>query len=513
MASRRDELNAYTYAKRRLVAQFLRPSPSGTEEGAPKPVRAVLPGVVIGVLIMVGFGAWGMFQPNAPQNWDKPEQQVLVGDKSTTRYVVLHTGNRTQLHPVLNYASARLLLKPQQSKKIVKVDEKLLDSGKPPHGATIGIPYAPDRLPTPGEAGASKRWAVCERPAEGGRSSQKAAFVFAKRDMKRVEGPDRLRGGQVAYVQGTDGEPYIVDRSGTKYPLNETGERLTPLVKSVLQEERARPQRVSQQWLNTLHNGRSIAFPKVPGTVGAPSNASATLDRTAKRVGTVLQDQGSGQQYVVTRDSVQRVSNFTARLLLDSPEATANLDQHGKATGITPSAVQAEGDFDPHEDQRPTERTKLVNYASPHHGARNTVCNVLRGVGSNGRTTLSTWVGRNLPAPLPAGSSSAYVTPGSGQLFRQFQGNGTKSGGTFLATDNGLRYALQSNTDSSGKDAGIGSGGRKKAAEDRQQQGRAAQTRLGYQSVTAAPVPYTWAQYLPTGPRLSSADARQPQGS
>ena len=48
MASRRDELNAYTFAKRRTVAAFLQPSPTGSEEGAPRPLRAVLPGAIVG---------------------------------------------------------------------------------------------------------------------------------------------------------------------------------------------------------------------------------------------------------------------------------------------------------------------------------------------------------------------------------------------------------------------------------------------------------------------------------
>ncbi|NEC92997.1 type VII secretion protein EccB, partial [Streptomyces sp. SID12501] len=66
MASRRDELNAYTFAKRRTVAAFLQPSATGTEEGAHRPLRAVLPGVVVGALALAGFGAWGIVKPQSP---------------------------------------------------------------------------------------------------------------------------------------------------------------------------------------------------------------------------------------------------------------------------------------------------------------------------------------------------------------------------------------------------------------------------------------------------------------
>lgn len=72
MASRRDELNAYTFAKRRTLAAFLQPSPSGSEEGAPKPLRAVVPGLIAGALTLAVFGAWGMFQPTAPPAGTSP---------------------------------------------------------------------------------------------------------------------------------------------------------------------------------------------------------------------------------------------------------------------------------------------------------------------------------------------------------------------------------------------------------------------------------------------------------
>jgi hypothetical protein len=153
-----------------------------------------------------------------------------------------------------------------------------------------------------------------------------------------------------------------------------------------------------------------------------------------------------------------------------------------------------------------------VNDGSSATSGRNTVCNVLRSVdGNKGATTLSAWVGTDFPAQLPTGSSSAYVTAGSGQLFRQFQGTETKAGGVFLVTDTGLRYALQSNSDSATNDSGIGS-----SAEQRKEElneAKIAQTHLGYEKVAPVPIPAEWSTFLPTGPRLSEAAARQPQGS
>ena len=50
------------------------------------------PELIVGVLILAGFGAWGMFKPKAPKGWDEPGKNVIIGSESTTRYVVLQTG-------------------------------------------------------------------------------------------------------------------------------------------------------------------------------------------------------------------------------------------------------------------------------------------------------------------------------------------------------------------------------------------------------------------------------------
>ncbi|MBC7271322.1 MAG: type VII secretion protein EccB [Streptomyces sp.] len=511
MASRRDQLNAYTFAKRRLLAAFVLSSPHGSEEGAPRPLRGVVPGLIIGVIIMAVFGAWGMFKPTAPSGWDTPNEKVIIASKSTTRYVVLKTGDEVQLHPVLNMASAKLLLAPGKG-DVVTVSESLLDNGKIPHGVTIGIPYAPDRLPSAEEAGAAKRWAVCERPGAGGRSIQKAALVLADREKDLTEGRRKLTGGELLYVTDSDGNRFIVDPGGTAYQVDkiDTGDDLELLLRTVVGSGRE-PQRVSAEWLATLHQGDPITFPEIEGTPGEPANAPGQLDAEADRVGTVLKafDNNKEQYYVVLPGRVAPVSAFVAQLLLFSKDL-AQVGQAGQALETSPGAIVPGEPFGTGH-RWPTGTPEAVNEASDAKGKRNTVCTVLRGVSADGTTTLSTWAGTDFPADLPAGSSSAYVTPGSGQLYRQFQGKATKNGPVFLVTDTGLRYVLQSNADSATDDAGIGM-----SAEERkqlEQEAQQAQSRLGYADVDPAPVPAAWSAFLPTGPRLSTAAARQPQGS
>ncbi|MEU1231805.1 type VII secretion protein EccB [Streptomyces sp. NPDC005828] len=509
MASRRDELNAYTFAKKRTVAAFLQPSPSGTEEGAPKPLKAVVPGLVVAALVVAGFGAWGMFKPNAPKGWDTPGTRVIVGKQSTTRYVVLQTGTgkgkKTLLHPVLNLASARLLLNPDQF-QVVQVDDKTLDLGKPPRGPILGIPYAPDRLPAAEDAGTKKRWAVCEQPGGGkGASVQKATFLFAQRDMKRTEDGHELKNGEVLYVKGQKGNAqFLVDRTGTKYPVKtESPGLLIALVGS------GKPQAVTDDWLATLKTGDEIDFPEIEGNVGEATDIpGSNLNGTENRVGLVLLAQtGSGPQYyVVLPGRVQPVTPFTAQLIIHSPR-TRNLDMNGKATDVDSSSFVPDSTFF-HADARwPTLQSKQAN-----EGARDTVCSVLKDVDEKGDTTLATWAGPAYPADITAGGSSTYVTPGTGLLYTQIQGKQkTHAGSLFLVTDTGLRYAVQANGDSDSARSEIGAG------EQKQTDGRPepsdAQKRLGYEKVVPALVPIEWSEFLSKGPRLDTNSARQPQGS
>ncbi|MFI8002837.1 type VII secretion protein EccB [Streptomyces sp. NPDC086010] len=514
MASRRDELNAYTFAKKRTVAAFLQPSPTGSEEGAPRPLRAIVPSLIVGALVMAGFGAWGMFKPTAPKGWDKPYAKVIVGKKSTTRYVVLETGEGKQkkalLHPVLNLASARLLLTPQQF-DVIQVSDDILDAGKPPRGPILGIPYAPDRLPDEKDAGTAKRWAVCEQPGGKGNTVQKAAFVLAQRDNGLTEGANRLDGGQVLYVQGQDGTRYVVDASGTRYRIDETAADSGLLSRALVGSRQ--PQAVTDDWLATLHEGSPVVFPQIPGAVGEPAHIQGRLSPEEDRIGMVLRTTtGEGPaHYVVLDGKVQPVSEFTAWLLANSPR-TASLEMNGKAREVgLQDFVPDARPFAGQAAHWPAQRTHRVNSGNGE-GGRDTVCSVLRKVDDKGRTTLSTWAGTAYPAAINAGGTSTYVTPGSGLLYTQVRGEQTRPDGSlFLVTDTGLRYAVQANGDSDAERSDIGTGGQK--TQDGRPEASQAQVRLGYEKVTPSLVPIAWSEFLSKGPRLDTNSARQPQGS
>ncbi|MFK0290894.1 type VII secretion protein EccB [Streptomyces sp. NPDC090442] len=554
MASRRDELNAYSFARKRTNAAFLKPLPNGSIESAPKPLKAVLPSVVMGVVMLVGFGAWGIISPVAPQGWDQVGGNVLVGDKSTTRYVVLPSedGNKKQnlLHPVLNLASARLLVDPSKF-QVVKVKEEELDSGKVPRGAAIGIPYAPDRLPTADDVDKPKTWAVCDRPGSGtNNKSQQAVFVLAGKDLDKIGNPKKgkLDLHQALYVEDPDGVKWLVDQNGFAFQMiaDETQAIMEAKanvkhvdteadrgLRRIIFGSQAEPQKVSAEFMNTLiKSPYPISMPKVDGA-GEPVSNSA-IPAEARKVGSIVQV-GDGVKYVVLKDGVQQVTNFVANLLEQGPNGEKVTGSAGKA--LQP-VVAATGSVSPKTDSTghavtfygkilgtdldnpwPKETVTAANDFA--HGSQTggmtaptqdgVSCSVYKGTNSkypgvdklgfpNGIPDMSTWVGKDYPAKIAPGAS-AYVTPGSGLLYQQVATPKATSGSLFLVTDTGLRYSVPRNNDSANK-----------AGSDKQEQDQA-QIHLGYKDAHPPLLPEAWSKLLSAGPSLDVNSAKQPQAS
>ncbi|EGX56081.1 hypothetical protein SZN_29662 [Streptomyces zinciresistens K42] len=520
MAKRRDELAAYTFARKRTVAAFLAPSPGGSEEGAPRPIRTVMPSLGVGVVLVIGFIAWGVIKPTAPKGWDTPGQYIIVDSDSTTRYVVLDPDPKDGkeekvLHPVLNYASAKLLLDKGKG-TVLEVPGKEIDKSGLRHGATIGIPYAPDRLPSPADAELKKTWAVCERPAPGSEGSiDRAVFVLDGADAKSVEGAGKVDPREALYVKDTrTGREYLVDGRGSRFllggraGLDDTSmEQLRSAV--IGTSASADPQPVSQEWLSTLNDGGEITFPTVPGA-GGPTSVRG-LPGDAGTVGQVLRarDARGEQFYVVLKDKVAAVSPLVANLLVAR-------DDNGARQIDTRAVIEANGGrADRFYADRgwPEAVPRQANGAASASGqARTTSCSVYKGAfGADRRPQLAAWAGTDYPKKVIADSLGAYVSSGSGLLFKEVTGAAGGGGGTYLLTDTGLRYSLPAGNDSEAQGAnGVATPG--DASSQGPSETDKARTRLGYENLSnPAIVPQTWATFIPKGPTLDTASAAQPQ--
>jgi type VII secretion protein EccB len=493
MATRRDELSAHTFARKRMLAAFLQPESRVSDEEAPRPVRAFMPSAVMGVVLVAGCIAWGAISPSAPPGWDKTGEYIIVDSDSTTRYVVLpheeHGKKTKQLHPVLNFASAKLVLDKGKG-EVIEVSGEDIDESDIARGATIGIPYAPDRLPTSKDAETLKEWAVCEKPGPGGQPQQ-GVFVLGGQDEEVLKDENRLGAGEALYVEGPDGKRYVVDGNGTALLLQgqNGSERDRYLLTQLVLKDPPEPQKVSEQWLKTLNMGHPIRFPSLPVPAGTEVQfqGSNALPLNARKVGKVLKSSvaGTTYYYLVLPDHVQKTSPLVAKLMMGGLE----LQKDQKPISVKQKAVILAGATNTveHGDPDwPDDVMTPVNREEQDLGStsRTVSCSVYTGeIGPGGTPELAAWAGQDYPANIVDGSTRAYVSPGTGLLYQESSGTGG-GGRQYLLTDSGLRYAVDSKS----------------------------KKRLGYGKAKVAHVPQKWSELLPKGPTLDTDSASQEQG-
>ncbi|WP_030274779.1 type VII secretion protein EccB [Streptomyces sp. NRRL B-24484] len=525
MASRRDELNAYNFARRRTVGAFLQPGGGGNDEDAPRPVRAVLPSFVVAAVAVAGFGMWGVIKPSAPLNWDDGKN-IIQGKDSTTRYVVLEDpqSHEKVLHQVLNMSSAKLLL--PAGSKVVQVADKVLDNYKN-HGATIGIPYAPDKLPSAADAGEAKLWSVCDRPGvdTSQASINQAVFVAAGNEAKTLADPGMvLQEGQGLYVQepplrkGDVGSKFLVDMNGVKHAVGKVdleGARRIALQNGLFGVN-VEPQQVTKAWLDTLESGAVVDFPTIPDLTSVKTRSNVKLTNTAEAfVGRLLVFQNT--YYVVGKEKLFEITPFQAEVIRNSPDLRAVYGGSVPKAAELPPADSADLAAKVSKDMLdktdlPDAKPQMPLNVGPK-GTRSVICSTFAGY-DNGLPKRTVWAHTEYPAKVALGSASAHVTPGHGVLYRAVDGqagpqNQDTSGTTFLITETGLRYSLQANGD--------GGNGPSPAPSQAPQQPQAkdeengAQARLGYKSVAPGLVPLQWSVLVPAGGSLSTKAAETAQ--
>jgi type VII secretion protein EccB len=490
MASRREQLEAYIFARRRMTAAFLQPAPGGgSEEDAPKPMRTVMPSIVIAMLVLVGFGVIGLIKPGTPPGW-KDKSSLIVGRDSASRYVYLDG----KLHPVLNIASGRLLLDPGKF-KVNMVPEKQLNSVN--HGAPLGIPNAPDRLPTAKDVKAPKAWTVCERPALG-KDGKPDVEAEPQRSVFIGAGPaeGQLGPGQSLWVQDKDARKFVV-YEGRRYQVDAS------TVISALNLI-GTPQPVSDAWLATLVDGGKIDHP-TPSDYGKTTQLK--LAPAYNRVGIVLRAEGSAQRqnYVVTMEGVMPVSELTAVLLTSHPRAKeayqgvqptpfpVNMGELGNVV-VQDRTYAADRGW---PDIPPTAMNRLVGTGQDL--PRNVLCNTFTGDWIGNQPVTHQSAGVRTPEQLVDGMGGVWVKPGTGALYREITGTPGEGGPTYLLADSGLRYSIPETAQSGGQAA--------------PNQDSEAKQRLGYKGIEAKPVPRAWSELVSRGPQLSPADAKKPQSA
>jgi type VII secretion protein EccB len=449
MWTQRDQIQAYQFLRRRLVSALQAGDANHPVSPSRRLVLGYAAGTVVAVLVVAVFGIIGVLRPGSGQQWRTPGR-VVIEKETGARYVLLADG---LLHPVANFASARLLA---GGGGTATVSAKSLAGV--PRGVPIGIADAPDSLPAPDRL-LTGPWTVCAGASTDGPPSRDPTTTV-------------LLG--VAVNEGRpvgDGDAVIVaEPTGARYAVF-AGKRwrLKDRAAEALGFDQAAPIAVTAAWLSATPVGTDLGLIAVEGSGGSGPRIGATSTVAGQVL--VADTVGGDRRFFVVRPSgVSAVTEIEAALILANP---ANRSAYA---GGTPRPIQVSAADIPGRSGGPSELPART--PRPLSGGRLVCAN------SDGVRLIDT-----LPAavrPLPAQGNDAlvadgvFVPPGSGAVVRDQQSPDAQNGTVYLITDRGIRYPLG---------------------------GQAAQA-LGYGAVTPTPIASTILALFPTGATL---DPTSPQ--
>ncbi|MEU0313805.1 type VII secretion protein EccB [Nocardioides sp. NPDC006273] len=145
MASKKDLVEAHAFSRRRLVSAFLSGAPGGREVEPARPGRSVFGGVILAVLLIAGGAVAHFLSPRPATGW--ADQPGLIVTKGGARYVVTGPENDRKLYPVVNLASAQLILGLDLEEKSKVIDQEEIDKEFPKGTIGLGGPNVPEELP------------------------------------------------------------------------------------------------------------------------------------------------------------------------------------------------------------------------------------------------------------------------------------------------------------------------------------------------------------------------------
>jgi type VII secretion protein EccB len=468
----RDQIQAQAYLRRRLVSALA----TGDANHPVSPSRRLVLGSAMGavavLLCAAGFAIVGLIKPAGSVDW-RQSGQVILEQGSGAHFVV--AGGL--LHPVINEASALLLA---GADKTVTASASALDAA--PRGATLGIPGAPDALPS-----ATNLLRPTLVTCSSSSADQSPAAVATSTVM--VTGPDYAKGmladmnglgprGVLVQVAGS--APYLI-AGGYRYQLS--GEAAA--VALGYQAQTVLP--VARDWLDSLPAGRNLDLVAVPDA-GRPGPA---VGGTATRVGQVLSASGAlggaTDYYLVRSGGLELITQTEAVLVIGD---TANAAAYPAATPAVLQTSLAGVASAPQYRAGDDAAGYPPRVPAPADVASGTAVVCAAGDG-NGAASVAVGPALLLPTgarAMPTGESSGiavasqvYVPPGSGALVTGPAAPGASKTVTYLITDEGVKFPVAS---------------------------KAARQSLGYGAVTPVPVSSALLELLPTGPVLDSAAAR-----
>lgn len=286
MPSRQDQVQAYRFAQRRLTYAVLSSEPETADLPLRRTTIGIVGGALLALILLAGWAVAGLTGSATP---DWRDGHALIIDRQTGARYVYRDG---ALHPVVNYASARLILdSPSIATRWVRSDVL----NRQQHGATLGIVGAPDGVPDPSDL-VGLPSSVCGGPVDG-----------TLTDWAVLGSP--VPGGHVS----TDG--ILVTNAGTGYLIWHNERFALPPGRAALVAlswDSVPPIAVPASVLNQFPKEHDLAPSSIPDV-----GHQVTLGGKSLHIGEVLVVQQSSPDtyYLVLPDGVAKIGQTTLRLL------------------------------------------------------------------------------------------------------------------------------------------------------------------------------------------------------
>ncbi|MFJ1801438.1 type VII secretion protein EccB [Streptomyces sp. NPDC088180] len=449
MQSKRDQVQAHGFMMGRLSSGLLTADPDAPESPLGRTTRGVVFGLLVTLLIGAGATVYGLLRPGGNETWRKGEN-LVVNRETGARY--LWTGTDGVLHPVRNYASARLIGGP----RLKAVDVSTASLRDVPVGSPAGIPGAPDTLPGPGQLD-SGAWHMCVTGPGGALPSTSGAVTGAGVD---EAGATTLVAGapletqdvgadRGVLVSGPGRTEYLVWR-GSRLLLDRGSDARNALG---FGSERAMP--VSAAFLDALAPGPVLKPPAVPGR-GQKGPVLGGEPSTIGQLFEVSVPGGGSTYHLLREDGLAPLSGLEAALVLGDPatQKDAYQGRSPEARTVGADALRTHRAMEAAAGSSAAElpRTPPIPRSAPRGSA---LCAQVDG-GNGGARIRSVLVpltglgpvavAQGAAQPLAAAcarTDATVVRPGRGALVRALHASGAAHAGTtYLVAENGVKYRV-----------------------------------------------------------------------
>lgn len=448
MQSKRDQVHAHSFMMGRLSSGLLTADPDAAESPLGRTTRGVVFGVLVTVLIGAGATVFGLLRPGGNDGWRDGEHLVVNRDTGA-RY--LWTGTDGVLHPVRNYASAKLI----GGADLETADVATTSLRDVPVGSPAGIPGAPDAVPGPGELD-DGAWHMCVTGPDGALPSTSGAVADTGVDKPGattvvagapLDSQD-IGSGRGVLVRGPGDTEYLVWR-GSRLPLDRASD-----ARNALGYGSEQPMPVSAAFLDALAPGPALKPPAVPGR----GEKGPVLGGGASRVGQVFNVQvpGGGSTYhLLQKDGLVPLTRLGAALVLgdpatqkdayqgESPEARdvgADALRAHRAEGSATAGSAELPDTPPVPQPAPRGTALCAQVDGDDGGTR--IGSVLVPLTRLAPVVVSEGTAQPL-SPACVRTDATVVRPGRGALVRALNASGAAHAGTtYLVAENGVKYRV-----------------------------------------------------------------------